>query len=137
VCNENPVSFSTNLANYINAFGADTASLLLTAGGVTLNTAALTVTEADGCVNIGISESNTKLRMHLYPNPANDLVLLSRETKEASTVSITDLKGAEVLRQQISGERALIDVRHLPSGVYSVQWFNNSGNTVRKLIVQH
>lgn len=137
VCNENPVSFTPNLVIYINAFGADTASLLLTAGGVTLNTAALLVTDADGCVNIGISENHTNLRMHLYPNPANDLVLLSRETKEASTVSITDLKGAEVLRQQISGERALIDVRHLPSGVYSVQWLNNSGNTVRKLIVQH
>ena len=137
VCNENPVSFTANLANYIDAFGADTASLSLTPAGFPLNGAAINVTSADGCVTIGLGENNPIFRMQVYPNPASDYVLVNGEESPASIIRISDLKGSELIRQRVSGGRALIDVRLLPAGIYTVQWDSAAGSATRNLVVQH
>jgi hypothetical protein len=70
---------------------------------------------------VGVEEHANE-RLHLYPNPATDLVRVALNAgEEAGTVSVLDMQGRAVLQQAFRGAQAELDVSGLSSGAYVVQ----------------
>jgi len=70
---------------------------------------------------VGVEE-HANDRLHLYPNPAIDLVRVALKAgEEAGTVSVLDVQGRVVLQQAFRGAQAELDVSGLSSGAYVVQ----------------
>ena len=66
----------------------------------------------------------------VYPNPANDVIIISSEYPETSQISITNIQGQQM---NIQLENNKIDVSGLPDGVYLVKIDNKSV----KIVVKH
>lgn len=119
VCNETPVSLTTNLSNYTDDFGATITALTMNTGGTSFNAAASTLNASNGCVNIGISENSGNFRLQLYPNPTQDYLMIDGDYFSGSMLRILDGKGAVVLQQMIPAGRSLVSVRELAAGQYT------------------
>ena len=82
----------------------------------------VTVTAQFG-IDTGI-ESEETVRLHVYPNPCYDYIVLAGDVKEYTIYSI--LGGVVAAAPEYNGEA--ISVSHLPEGVYLVK---AAGITVR------
>jgi hypothetical protein len=99
------------------------------------NNCGATVMKYDS-VYVGISEPKA-LTFSLYPNPAtNKISLMTSSSPFISQLSITNLNGQEVITQQISDPKTVIDISTLSSGVYFVRLTNDKGVAVRKFVKQ-
>ncbi len=87
-------------------------------------------------VSFGISELNQS-QISIYPNPATDKITLetSGATKESNLV-IINIAGQEIITQQISELKTVIDISTLPSGIYFVRMTNDKTVEVGKLLKQ-
>ena len=65
----------------------------------------------------------------LYPNPASDKVSIN--VTEAGEMSVVDMKGRQLMQQQVAEGSNTVDVGALPSGVYFVK----VGAAIRKLVI--
>jgi hypothetical protein len=89
-------------------------SVELEAAKYAADTATNTVQELS---NLGVS---------FYPNPTNNVLTVSLETEKMGNISIKGLDGRELLSEEIFGRKS-IDVSSLSSGVYFIQFTNQSG----------
>ena len=89
-------------------------SVELEAAKYAADTATNTVQELS---NLGVS---------FYPNPTNNVLTVSLETEKMGNISIKGLDGRELLSEEIFGRKS-IDVSSLSSGVYFMQFTNQSG----------
>jgi len=73
----------------------------------------------------------------VFPNPCKDIVSvqLSSSVKQCE-LSISDLNGQEVIRQEIKSNEAQINISSLTSGVYFIKLMNDKDVEVRKIIVE-
>lgn len=89
---------------------------------------------ATGCDTVSAPSAITNLsdeKIKLYPNPASNKVII--ETNSANdqfTFSIYNLEGRLVDEKIISGEKVSVDVKHLPTGLYTYQLKNISSERV-------
>lgn len=79
---------------------------------------------------------NEQMKLQLYPNPANNKVMVVCTDKGKHELTITDVTGRIVYNADIE-ERAYIDVQPWPKGIYYVVVRNAAGDRqVQKLMVQ-
>ena len=78
----------------------------------------------------------------LSPNPASQTVTVEvfgvtsqGETRQAASLQIVNLEGRIVAESRIEGEKADLDVSHLPAGVYLVRLHTPQGSATRKLTI--
>lgn len=135
VCNETNYTSTTSLLNYTDAFGADTASLILTTHVSALFSNPLIVTAADGCVNAGISSTENTLSAHLYPNPAHDFLMIDCALAAAADLIVFNVNGERMLSQRILSGRSLLDVRQLPAGNYMAHVSDGTNTATLKFVV--
>ena len=91
------------------------------------------------CVNRSVSlEENDELSFAVYPNPANDVIIISTNgTDGSSVIRITDVLGKVVLQETIS-ENKQIDVSEFKNGVYHINVIENGVSTKSKrIIIRH
>ncbi len=76
--------------------------------------------------------------MKLYPNPANETVIVSCPAcdKHTSHYTIYDLKGALLQQGRFQGSSTQIDVHALPPGIYFIQLENAEVVALEKLVVE-
>lgn len=78
--------------------------------------------------------------MELFPNPATDQVILSVETSSIGQITLTDLLGHILQKQELteSGkQKLLLDTSDLSSGTYLVELKQASGKRLlKKLVIQ-
>ncbi|MEM9846456.1 MAG: T9SS type A sorting domain-containing protein [Bacteroidota bacterium] len=85
--------------------------------------------EYDNQINNCNLSSTTSLSLadfKLYPNPTNDWINVSFVNTEASPISflVTDMLGRVQLQGQLNGNPAnMIDLSHLPNGVYTLHFW--------------
>lgn len=116
--------------NYTAAANGDYA-LKITANGCTDTSACFAIDE------VGISETNSIF--NLFPNPAQDFVIVNTGQLTSGQIVITDVLGREILHQTILSNTTQISLQNLnASGTYFVKVSNLEGEIlgVEKLIIQ-
>ena len=83
---------------------------------------------------IGVREINEKINIQLYPNPANDFVIIHSASKQPLQMKITDALGEIVSASAIEFFPAKVDLRKLSSGIYSVV-LNDGVDVVKRQLV--
>lgn len=72
----------------------------------------------------------------MYPNPAEDAVVIESKGKTLEEIVIMDISGKVVSRDQVWNQTMAINVKDLNSGVYFVKVRSNEEEFVEKLIIQ-
>ncbi|MCW3124151.1 MAG: hypothetical protein JWQ38_3643 [Flavipsychrobacter sp.] len=70
--------------------------------------------------------------MSIYPNPVNDILIISTITNAYNELSITNTIGQSVLTQTISTPQTRVNVKALPSGLYYITLKGEGGVKVQK-----
>lgn len=84
-------------------------------------------------VAVGVEEAKTEIS--LYPNPVTSALQL-RKLETVTRVSICDITGSVVLRQETPGDKATIDVNRFDDGIYFITFTGNDGALAsRKFII--
>lgn len=81
-------------------------------------------------VTTGVAGSNVQTRLDLYPNPTADLVTLTGLVV-GQTVELITISGALLLSRKATGNREIMDVSCLPSGVYLVRVAKETRKLIR------
>jgi len=96
------------------------------------------VADLAGTISSLTANSSDK-NLSIFPVPANDNVQVSYSNgikAEASTLSLFNMKGQQVMQKQLFQETEL-DVSCLPSDIYVLKLTNRTETLVRKLTVKH
>ncbi len=89
-------------------------------------------------IEVGIEENNS-MSFEVYPNPANEQVLVAFENNTAASVTILDAMGRVVFAQAINeiGSQVLpVSVAELASGSYTVQIISANQVGVKRLMIR-
>ncbi len=82
-----------------------------------------------------IAHSSNELR--LYPNPTSTMLTLHLPGHALTHATLQDMQGREVLSVPLSPGEPLVDVRHLPKGMYLLRATETGGGVfMRKLVVE-
>lgn len=82
---------------------------------------------------VGLNEIRAVTGFRVYPNPAQERIIIENISPALRTFALYDVQGRQV--QQISvrdGARLMMDLSHLPSGIYLL----HSGHESIKIVVQ-
>lgn len=89
----------------------------------------------------GIHEASSGNTFSVYPNPANDMIIISglNNDNENSLVDIIDLGGRVVISPQHLNANKSIDVSHLSTGLYFVQVKSENGEIIgtERIVIVH
>lgn len=90
---------------------------------------------------LSIDEKENSISLNLYPNPANDMVMIQAELENSSDVSIRLMNsiGQEVKTIEINNAQSIqhsFDVSELPTGVYLVNLKSDKSSTTKRLIIK-
>jgi PKD repeat protein len=85
-------------------------------------------------IGTGTDEAE-KLSFSVYPNPASGYIQLQRSVEEAAQLTITDMSGKTVHREEVQGYSSRITLPHLTAGVYLIQLTQPQGRQVLKLCI--
>lgn len=72
----------------------------------------------------------------IYPNPATSQITLETNTINNVQLTICNLSGQELIKQQAKSGKQEVDVSVLPSGVYFVKILHSNTIKVEKIIIQ-
>ena len=92
---------------------------------VITNTTLSTIVEPNGIKSI---VANTEVAV--YPNPATDHIIV--EGLNGGELSIMNISGSVVIRQNIVADKSIIDVSKLPPGVYVLKTLSSTNATTAK-----
>lgn len=84
--------------------------------------------------NTGITEKGFESTVSVYPNPANDLVIV-KSIPDNSKVSVTDVTGKIVFRAAAVGEQTSISTADFENGIYFIRIESNGNIANKKLVV--
>lgn len=95
------------------------------------------LSEPSNSFSLGIGESQTIGNIIIYPNPATDMVTVENfSAGKDFRLTVFDIKGNEVLDQELVTNKTAIDISTLKSGIYYVKLMNDSTSKVELLIIQ-
>ena len=90
-------------------------------------------------IDPSVSYSGISNQAKIYPNPANDYILIDGGTQSGiMRITLTDLQGRLVRNFLESGPACRVGISDLPKGIYIIGVKSDSGiNTRQKLVVIH
>lgn len=86
-----------------------------------------------------IDETNPDKSFIIYPNPANNFLIIQSIEKNADVreeISIYNLHGQQIIRKIIQSEKNVIDISTLSKGIYYVKLESEDGIDAVKLIIK-
>jgi len=88
----------------------------------------------DACANVGV-DRNPVTDFVVYPNPTSGLLTIeSPGTSVKSQLTILNLSGQEIMEKTITEPTTLLDISHLPAGIYVVRLANDKTVETVKLV---
>jgi poly(3-hydroxybutyrate) depolymerase len=89
------------------------------------------------CV-LGLNENSKENQMLLYPNPASSKVTISYESDGLKTVSVIDLSGRTVIREDMNANITELSVRDLKKGTYFVRVtdLDSQQSVMKQLVIE-
>lgn len=85
---------------------------------------------------IAVAATNGIQSFSLYPNPANDIVIL-KGLPAPGKISVMDYKGMTVLQKAATTSSITLDITRLTSGMYTVRFMSEGNSITKKLLIQH
>ncbi len=73
-----------------------------------------------GCVALSADEILSKSEVQIYPNPASDNITIHMAEANIS-IEITDVLGRVMQMQKHTGDKTIVNISSLPSGVYFIK----------------
>ncbi len=84
---------------------------------------------------LGVDDNKTEQQgLFLYPNPAQDYIVLSMDKNQTVDVHIFNAQGAQVYSIVTKANRP-IDIKHLPKGMYLLEARHQDKRYVKKFVV--
>ena len=81
-------------------------------------------------------EKNIEL-FNVYPNPAKGNITIELpQTTQQSTVTIYNISGVELIKQQVIANKKQLDISAWPGGVYFIKFINDKKVEVKKIIIE-
>jgi len=113
--------------------------------GLAGGTYTATVTDLNGCqltrtvvvqVSVGIANISNDLSFTVYPNPANNYVLVEfTKVNNATVLNIKNVLGQTVITQQVTSQQTQVDLGTLAAGVYTVEVVAGEKTGIRQLVI--
>lgn len=85
--------------------------------------------------NLAIKDQTNKLKLNIYPNPANEFVNVN-SSENAKSILVFNTIGEIVFEKENPSENEKIDLTSFNSGIYFIQLKNEEGILTRKLVVK-
>ena len=98
-----------------------------------LNAKAVKLTDVASFDPTGIADVEN-VEMSMYPNPANDYVMIS-SSSVIKEVAVINALGQKVATYTTDAENVRLDTQDLAKGVYMISILTNEGSAVKKLTV--
>jgi PKD repeat protein len=97
-----------------------------------------TLTTVDVCSSITTliaSLPNSNL-FNIYPNPASDKLTIEFDGSEKVEISIIDMQGRLVLKENNLKSYSTLDVSNLSNGVYQLKFVGTNSYSIQKILIQ-
>jgi hypothetical protein len=89
----------------------------------------------DACGIIGVEEISHNSGFSIYPNPSTSQITIETPVAHPRCrASIISLTGQELIVREVTEPRTVVDISHLPAGVYFVKMVGSKETRVYKLI---
>lgn len=85
---------------------------------------------------IGTQDLFSADNIKIYPNPANDLVVVETLDKTIADINLLDITGRVIAKKQTASEAIIFDVAHLAKGIYIIQVTQNGRISNHKVLVK-
>jgi hypothetical protein len=85
---------------------------------------------------VSVKENEMKLEMSFFPNPVSQKLSLSTSECDDYKVSILDISGRIIYSAAFFDKSHLIDLNHIPGGIYSLKLENKKHSVLKKLVIE-
>lgn len=119
--------------NYINASVTPTHIIVAFASSARssrVDSSTIYVDDVD-FVTVGINDIDREQVVNIFPNPAKDKISLDAGSHQGLTCEVHNLYGQKVAQQLVIG-KAVVDLSHLPNGIYPYRIINQEGVAVQR-----
>jgi len=82
---------------------------------------------------VGISETEEKV-MNLYPNPADENIIITGEGIAGMNFKISDISGKTIFSGKINSDRHSINLQNISNGIYFIQLSDKNNSVTQKFI---
>jgi Secretion system C-terminal sorting domain len=94
-----------------------------------------TVDNVTGCTAESVVSLAKGSTVSIYPNPADNELIIRQDGTMFTTASITNTLGQQITVQKLGGTYTKVNISSLPPGVYCITFTDNNGGTmVRKFV---
>ena len=84
----------------------------------------------------GQSEETFSGIFSVSPNPSSGLFEISLETHRLMVLEVYDHLGRSIVREEIRGRKAVLDLTTQPKGIYFLKIVSSGGTSLQKIVVQ-
>lgn len=85
-------------------------------------------------LSLDITNINKSACFNIYPNPAQDMILITNAYATKTSMTIYNLVGDLLIQQELTGNKNRIDISSLAPGVYIIKLFGGDWQAQKKLI---
>lgn len=93
------------------------------------------VVRANFDCGLGFNETNA-LDVNVYPNPASELINIEMTGNVFSGYNLVDISGKTVMSDKVVGDNIKIDVKHLSTGVYTIELKGDNALTRKRVVIK-
>jgi hypothetical protein len=81
-----------------------------------------------------VTAVNKKDKVALYPNPANDELIIKMDNEAYTSFVITNQVGQQLIQQHLANTGTKVNIKELPAGVYYMTLKGDNGTAVKKFV---
>jgi hypothetical protein len=87
-------------------------------------------------ITMSMEEADHAATLHIFPNPAEGIIELRRDTPETMILRVHDLSGRCVHGTQVTGHTVVLDLGHLPKGKYLITGKSGDRNVRQQVVLR-
>jgi hypothetical protein len=123
--------------NYYSSIQPDSAFVIITSSIDGFNPypgSTLLIDKLSLIFSVGIADEAYLPEVYAYPNPVNDVLVVSNNKAKLLKVRVTSLLGEILYEEACDRDNLKISMQHFTSGIYMVEMITTNGSTTQKII---